>query len=109
MWETRLIRREALVTIRGRGTILALLLLLLLSMLIGWLTGGPDIESRRVMATATGMRNVVMVLYVARYCFPGTNVYMFPVAYLALMVPANVLFHLAFTGRQLLLRKSSET
>ena len=83
MWETRLVRRKPLLTIRGRGTILALLLLLLLSMLIGWLIGGPDLESRRVMATATGMRNVVMVLYVARYCFPGTNVYMFPVVYLA--------------------------
>jgi hypothetical protein len=29
---------------------------------------------------------------------------MFPVAYLALMVPTNVLFHLAFTGWHLLLR-----
>jgi len=103
-WETRLVRRQALYTIRGGGTILALLLLLLLSMLVGWLIGGPDRESRRVMATATGMRNVVVVLYVARYCFPGTNVYMFPVAYLALMVPTNVLFHLAFTGWHLLLR-----
>ena len=108
MWETRLVRRQALTTIRGRGTILALLLLLLLSMFIGWLIGGPDLESRRVMATATGMRNVVMVLYVARYCFPGTNVYMFPVAYLALMVPANLLFHLAFSGWQLLLKKTPD-
>ena len=41
MWETRLVRRQALNTIRGRGTILAMLLLLLLSMLIGWLIGGP--------------------------------------------------------------------
>jgi BASS family bile acid:Na+ symporter len=98
MWETRLVRREALSTIRGRGTIVAMLLLLLLSMLIGWLIGGPDRESRRVLATSTGMRSVIVVLYVARYCFPGTNVYMIPIVYLSLMVPTNLLFHLAFTG-----------
>ena len=98
MWETRLVRREAFNAIRGGGSILAMLLLLLISMLIGWLIGGPDRESRRVLATSTGMRSVIVVLYVARYCFPGTNVYMIPVVYLSLMVPTNLLFHLAFTG-----------
>ena len=38
-----------------------MLLLLLLSMLIGWLIGGPDRESRRVLATSTGMRSVIVV------------------------------------------------
>ena len=98
MWETRLMRREAFNAIRGGGTILALLLLLLLSMLIGWLIGGPGPESRRVLATSTGMRSVIVVLYVARYCFPGTNVYMIPIVYISLMVPTSLLFHLAFTG-----------
>ena len=98
MWETRLARREALYAIAGRGTILAMLLLLVLSMLIGWLIGGPDPESRRVLATATGMRSVIVVLYVARYCFPGTNVYMVPIVYLSLMVPTNLFFYLAYTG-----------
>ncbi len=98
MWETHLMRRGALNAIRGRGTILAMLLLLLLSMLIGWLIGGPDRESRRVLATSSGMRSVIVVLYVARYCFPGTNVYMIPIVYVSLMVPMNLLFHLAFTG-----------
>jgi hypothetical protein len=96
--DARLVRREAFNAIRGGGTILAMLLLLLLSMLIGWLIGGPDRESRRVLATSTGMRSVIVVLYVARYCFPGTNVYMIPIVYLSLMVPTNLLFHLAFTG-----------
>ena len=98
MWETHLVRRQAFNAIRGGGTILAMLLLLLLSMLIGWLIGGPDRESRRVLATSTGMRSVILVLYVARYCFPGTNVYTIPIVYLSLMVPTNLLFHLAFTG-----------
>jgi BASS family bile acid:Na+ symporter len=98
MWETRLARREALYAIAGRGTILTMFLLLVLSMIIGWFTGGPDDESRRVLATSTGMRSVIVVLYVARYCFPGTNIYMIPIVYLSLMVPTNLLFHLAFTG-----------
>jgi len=98
MWETRLVRRGAFNEIRGGGSILAMLLLLLISMLIGWLIGGPDLESRRVLATSTGMRSVIVVLYVARYCFPGTNVYMIPVVYFSLMVPTNLLFYLAFIG-----------
>ena len=98
MWETRLVRREAFDAIRGRGTILAMALLLLLSMLIGWFSGGPDSESRKVLATSTGMRSVIVVLYIARYCFPGTSVYMVPIVYLSLMVPTNLLFHLAYTG-----------
>jgi len=98
MWETRLARREALYAIAGRGTILAMFLLLMISMLIGWFIGGPDDELRRVLATSTGMRNVIVVLYIARFCFPRTHIYMIPIVYLSLMVPTNLLFHLAFVG-----------
>jgi BASS family bile acid:Na+ symporter len=98
MWETRLARREALEAIAGHGSILAMFLLLAVSMAIGWYAGGPDSESRRVLATSTGMRSVIVVLYVARYCFPGTNIYMVPIVYLSLMVPTNLLFHATFMG-----------
>jgi len=98
MWETRLARREALYAVAGHETILAMFSLLILSMVIGWFIGGPDDESRRVLATSTGMRSVVVVLYIARYCFPGTNIYMIPIVYVSLMVPTNLLFHLAFVG-----------
>ena len=100
MWETHLSRREALRAIAGRGTILAMFLLVALSMVIGWCIGGPDRESRRVLATSTGMRSVVVVLYVARSCFPGTNIYAIPIVYLSLMVPNNLLFHPSFMGWQ---------
>jgi len=100
MWETRMVRRQAFYTIRGGGTVLAMFLLLVISMLIGWLIGGPDRETRRILATSTGMRSVIVVLYIARYCFPGTLVYMAPIVYLSLMVPTNLLFHLTFMGWQ---------
>jgi BASS family bile acid:Na+ symporter len=100
MWETRLVRHDAFDAMRDSGTIKGLLVLLLLSMLIGWWIGGPDRETRRIMATSTGMRSVVVVLYVARFCFPRTNVYMIPIVYLSLMVPTNLVFHLAFVGWQ---------
>jgi BASS family bile acid:Na+ symporter len=100
MFETRLLRRQTFDAIRGGGTVLAMFLLLLLSMLIGWLIGGPDLETRRILATSTGMRSVIVVLYLARYCFPGSNVFMVPIVYLSLMVPTNLLFHLAFVGFQ---------
>jgi BASS family bile acid:Na+ symporter len=92
MWETRLMRREAFNGISGSGTVLAMFLLLLLSMLIGWLIGGPDRETRRILATSTGMRNVIVVLYIARYCFADTNVFMIPIVYLSLMVPTQLAF-----------------
>jgi bile acid:Na+ symporter, BASS family len=98
MWETRLMRHEAFDAIRGGGAILAMFLLLVLSMAIGWLIGGPDRETRRVVATSTGMRSVIVVLYIARFCFPGSNVHVVPIVYFSLMVPTNLLFHLAFMG-----------
>ena len=102
MWETRSMRREALNTMRGHGTVLAMVLLLLSSMLIGWLIGGPDRETRRILATSTGMRSVIVVWYIATYCFPGTELYMIPLIYLSLMVPANLLLQLLFIrGRKL--------
>ena len=72
--------------------------LLIISMLIGWFIGGPDAESRRVLATSTGMRGVIVVLYIARYCFPRTNIHMIPIVYFSLMVPTNLLFHVALVG-----------
>jgi BASS family bile acid:Na+ symporter len=97
MWETRLLRRQALHAIAGHGTILAMILLLLSSMLIGWMIGG-DLDTRRVLATSTSMRNIVIVLYIARYCFPKTSVYMVPIVYLSMMVPANTLLYLSFAA-----------
>jgi len=103
MWETRGIRREAFRSLEGR-LIGAMVALLIAGMTIGWWLGGPDRESRRVMATSTSMRNVVVTFFVARYWFPDTQVYFVPIAYLGMMVPANLIFTLV---EKLLQRKST--
>jgi BASS family bile acid:Na+ symporter len=93
MWATRAMRREAFRTL-GHELVIALFALLLISMAVGWWFGGPDRESRRLMATSTSMRNIVVTFFIARYWFPGTPVYMVPIAYLGMMVPTNMLFTL---------------
>jgi hypothetical protein len=62
MLETLRVRRQACGAIHGRGTILAMFLLLIGSMLIGWLIGGPDPETLRIVATSSDMRGVIVVL-----------------------------------------------
>lgn len=99
MWETRAIRREAFRTL-GHGVVIALFALLFISMAVGWGFGGPDRESRRLMATSTSMRNIVVTFFIARYWFPGTPVYMVPIAYLGMMVPTNMLFTLYMKHKQ---------
>jgi bile acid:Na+ symporter, BASS family len=103
MWETRTFRREAMKSM-SRNSLAAILLLILLAMIVGWYLGGPDRESRRVLATSTSMRSVVICFFIARYWFPGTDVYVAPLVYLSLMVPINAVFTLYQKWRQWRLR-----
>ena len=41
---------------------------------IGWLLGGPDIDTRRVMALGTGQRNIAAALVVASESFSDPKV-----------------------------------
>ncbi len=93
MWETRDFRREAMRSM-SLYPLAAIVLLIVLAMVVGWFLGGPDRESRRVLATSTSMRSVVICFYIARYWFPGTDVYLAPLVYLSLMVPINAVFTL---------------
>jgi bile acid:Na+ symporter, BASS family len=76
----------------GLPAVLALLLLVLGGMLAGWLLGGPETATRRVLATGTGMRNAVVALLIARTSFPGADVDLAVLAFSALMVPPNLVF-----------------
>jgi BASS family bile acid:Na+ symporter len=78
----------------GLSAVLAMLLLVLGGMAIGWLLGGPSIATRRVLATSTGMRNVMVAMLVALNSFPDRHVDVAVLAFSALMVPPNLLFTL---------------
>ncbi|MDR3569591.1 MAG: bile acid:sodium symporter [Syntrophobacteraceae bacterium] len=85
------LRRKAAGSI-GWAALTAMALLILLSMAIGWRLGGPDKSARQVSAIATSMRNAGLCLLVAAASFPGRNVQTATVAFMALMVPPNMLF-----------------
>jgi BASS family bile acid:Na+ symporter len=78
----------------GMAGILAMLLLITGSMLIGWVMGGPDLSTQRVMTVNTGMRNVAICLALAVRSFPGTDVVVPLVAFSALMLPPSLVFTL---------------
>jgi BASS family bile acid:Na+ symporter len=76
----------------GAPALVAMLLLVLGGMVIGWLLGGPARDTRRVLATSTGMRNIVVALLIALNSYRGTDVNVAILAFSALMVPPNLLF-----------------
>jgi bile acid:Na+ symporter, BASS family len=41
---------------------------------IGWLLGGPDVDTKRVMALGTGQRNIAAALVVASQSFSDPKV-----------------------------------
>lgn len=85
------IRKQALA--EHQSTILAAMLLFIVgSMVIGYVLGGPDRETRRVLATASSMRNAALCYLIAARSFPGMNVDVAVIAFSALMVPPNMLF-----------------
>jgi len=66
--------------------------LILASMAIGWWLGGPEDGNRRVSAIATSMRNAGVCLLIAATSFPDRAVDVAVVAFMAMMVPPNMLF-----------------
>jgi bile acid:Na+ symporter, BASS family len=76
----------------GMHGLLAMLLLIAASMVIGWVLGGPDTGTRRVLTVNTSMRNVALGLAIASRSFPGASVDVGVVAFSALMLPPNVVF-----------------
>lgn len=78
----------------GARALVAMLLFVLGGMAIGWLLGGPETGTRRVLATGTGMRNAMVALLIALTSFPDSDVDVVVLAFSALMVPPNLAFTL---------------
>ena len=87
-------RKEAMLQIGGQAIAL-LFVLILFSMLVGWLLGGPETETRQVLASATSMRNVALALPIAATFPDASAVLPALIAFSALMVPPNLLLAIA--------------
>ncbi|MFA9460635.1 bile acid:sodium symporter family protein [Thiohalorhabdus methylotrophus] len=89
-----LARRQANMAALEPWALLAMFGFILASLAIGWLLGGPEAPTRRVLATASSMRNVPFCLAVAQHSPPGINIEVPLVAFSALMIPPNLVFFL---------------
>jgi bile acid:Na+ symporter, BASS family len=77
----------------GKMGLISIFVFILISMLIGWLLGGPRKFTRPVLATASSMRNGALCLAIAIRSF-DLAVLTPLVAFFAIMVPANLLYML---------------
>lgn len=78
----------------GWNGLIALCLLIADSIVIGWMSGGPQTDNRRVLVVSTSMRNVALCLAIALKSFPDANVDVPVIAFSSLMLPPNLLFTL---------------
>jgi len=88
---TMALKKQATRTLDVKA-IAVMAVLILLSMVIGWLLGGPEKGTRRVSAATTSIRNSGICLLIAITSFPGRAVDIAVLAFMALMVPPNTLF-----------------
>ena len=57
----------------GARALSGMFLLLVASLLTGWLFGGPTIAGRKTMALTTGVRNAAVALVIVNANFAGTR------------------------------------
>lgn len=83
-------KREAKAAI-GKWGLLGMLVFILFSMAVGWFLGGARKEARSLLATASSMRFVALVLAIAVRSFPDAGLEYPLVAFASLMIPANMI------------------
>jgi BASS family bile acid:Na+ symporter len=74
------------------GTLGLMILFVLLTMVIGWLMGGPKRETRQILASASSMRNSALALLIVTNAFPNMDYEVPVVAFSALMILPNMIF-----------------
>jgi len=75
----------------GTPGLIGIILFILVSMLVGWILGGPRKFMRPVLATASSMRNVALCMAIAIRSFDSAVLTPL-VAFASIMVTANLLF-----------------
>jgi BASS family bile acid:Na+ symporter len=96
--------RTPAIKLMGMHAIAAIVALILIAWIVGWLIGGPEIKNRKVFAISTSMRNVGVCLPIATHYFAGTDVAVPILAFSGIMIPLNMVFALV-AGR---LRRGAE-
>ena len=81
------------------STCVVIVLLIVGGMFVGWVFGGPDAGTRRVLVVATSMRNVALCLEIASISFRVMNVDVPIIAFSAMMLPPDLLFTLYHARR----------
>lgn len=80
------------IKLMGHGGIAAIIVLILVAWVVGWLMGGPEIRNRKVLAISSSMRNVGVCLPIASNYFAGTEVTVPILAFSGIMIPMNMVF-----------------
>jgi len=83
-------RQDALAEL-GTATVIAMLLFILVMMAVGWVMGGPDPDSRQVLAVSTNLRNVGLVYVLVDDCCGDPLMPTAVLAFMAIMVLPNLL------------------
>ncbi len=83
--------RRALAILYGTGALLLMALFVLASIAIGWLTGGPTPQNRRILALGTAARNVNIALFIATVAFPDSTAEDSIVAFAFIMFAVSLL------------------
>jgi bile acid:Na+ symporter, BASS family len=89
------IQFQKLAEIRPVGFV-GMLVLLLATLGVGWLLGGPGGDNRKAMALSTAVRNVSVSLVIATASFPGTQAVTAALAYALIQTVALALLALAW-------------
>lgn len=80
----------------GTRGMLAIVLLVAVSMILGWLAGGPDRGNRVTLAIGTGLRNPGLAMLIASSSFPGSNVVAAVVVFLIIQILLSVAVGVVF-------------
>jgi BASS family bile acid:Na+ symporter len=83
--------RQAAMGALGAGEVGAMLGFIVATMIAGWLGGGPELETRAVLASASSMRNAALCLAIVADSLPGRGLDVPLVAFSALMIPPNLI------------------
>jgi BASS family bile acid:Na+ symporter len=87
---------KAVAAVYGSRGILAMLVIVLLSVVTGWILGGPKDEYRRTLSIATALRNIGTCAVIATASFPDTLVAPTVLTYFLVQFVVSVIFRAYF-------------